>query len=245
MEPEKKKEVRTETRLSAIESGIKEIREQLEKIAKKLNKAETREKEQMNKIINIENICSECATMKTEIEEIRIKNEELKVRINTIEDKLRWQEKRKIRNKIEIFGIPKRDNESVNQIAVELARSAKVTLAENEIAESYRVIGKDGIGKQLVIKLKELNKKNEILKAMKIKKARLKDIKEQPENKLIFVNEMITQEAKKILYHTKIEARKRNWFRTWIYAGTFHLLMEENGRQIRLEKEEQLITLLK
>lgn len=245
MEPEKKKEVRTETRLSAIESGIKEIREQLDKIAKKLNKAETREKEQMNKIINIENICSECAAMKTEIEEIRNKNEDLKVRINTIEDKLRWQEKRKIRNKIEIFGIPKRDNESVNQIAVELARSAKVTLAENEIAESYRVIGKDGIGKQLVIKLKELNKKNEILKAMKIKKPRLKDIKEQPENKLIFVNEMITQEAKKIFYHTKIEARKRNWFRTWIYAGTVHLLMEEKGRQIRLENEEQLITLLK
>lgn len=245
MEPEKKKEVRTETRLSAIESGIKEIREQLDKIAKKLNKAETREKDQINKIINIENICSECAAMKTEIEEIRNKNEELKVRINTIEDKLRWQEKRKIRNKIEIFGIPKRDNESVNQIAVELARSAKVTLAENEIAESYRVIGKDGIGKQLVIKLKELNKKNEILKAMKIKKPRLKDIKEQPENKLIFVNEMITQEAKKIFYHTKIEARKRNWFRTWIYAGTVHLLMEEKGRQIRLENEEQLITLLK
>lgn len=80
---------------------------------------------------------------------------------------------------------------------------------------------------------------------MKIKKPRLKDIKEQPENKLIFVNEMITQEAKKIFYHTKIEARKRNWFRTWIYAGTVHLLMEENGRQIRLEKEDQLITLLK
>lgn len=238
-------DMRTETRLSSIESGIKEIRDQLEKITKKLTKAEAREKEQLDKIINIENICSECTAMKLELEEVRIKNVELTGKVKVLEEKMQWQERKQIRNNIEIFGVPKRDNEQINKIVIGLAQSAKVTLNENDIEDSYRVTGKDGTGKQLVVKLKDLQKKNEILKAMKLKKPRLKDIKEQPENKIIFVNEMITREAKKIFYHTKIEARNRSWFKTWIYAGTVHLLMEEKGRQIKIENEEQLVTLLK
>lgn len=239
-----KKEKRLETRMSAIESGLHEIKEQLGIITKKLSKAETREKEQTDRIIKIENLCMECTAIRKELDEMKVENRDLKMRVNMLERKSRVQDKIKIRNSVEIYGIPKRSNENPRKIIIEIARSANVDLEDDDFEESYRVSSADGSGKQLVAKFKSRDKKTALIKAMKIKRPRLKDINEQPENKFIYVNEMITKDTKRVLYLTKIEAKNRNWFKTWIYAGDVYLLLEEKGNQIKIENEDDLKILI-
>lgn len=80
---------------------------------------------------------------------------------------------------------------------------------------------------------------------MKNKKPRLSDINRQPENKYIYVNEMLTKEMKQILYKAKQEVIRKKWYKIWIYAGDVYILQEENGRKIKIENLEQLETLLR
>lgn len=240
-----KKETRTETRMNAIETGIKEIKEQLERLSKKLTRSETKEKEQMDRIIKIESICTEYIELKKEMNEMKIKNIDLQNKVTKLEEDQRWRERNKIKNMIEIYGIPKQDGEIPKKIITQLARSAKVELGENDIEECYRVSARDGTAKQIVAKLKEYAKKSELTKAMKNKKPRLSDINRQPENKYIYVNEMLTKEMKQILYKAKQEVIRRKWYKIWIYAGDVYILQEENGRKIKIENLEQLETLLR
>lgn len=240
-----KKETRTEARMSGIETGIKEIKDSLGNITRKLLKFEESVKEQTDRIIKIEEICIEYAEMKKELDEVKAENRALKNRMNMVEEKIRWKEKIEIKNKAEIFGIPKRINENPKEIVVRLARAAKVEIREEDMQECFRVKARDETQRQIVIEFKSYEKKAELVKAIKTKKLRLKDVQEQPENKFIYVNEMLTREVKQILYMTKQEAKNKGWYRVWIYAGEVYVLMEEKGRQINIKNLEQLEILLK
>lgn len=59
-----KRDTRIETRMQAIELGVKEIKEQLGIITKKLNKAENKEKENTDRMKKIEEICEQYAELK-------------------------------------------------------------------------------------------------------------------------------------------------------------------------------------
>lgn len=240
-----RKEVRVETRMSAIELGIKEIKEQLDRISKKLSKAESKEKEQTERIIKIENICLEYNEMRKEINEIKIQNIDLKKKITKLEENARWEEKKKNKKMLEIYGIPRKNGENPKDIVIRLGRSAKVAITENDLEESYRVQSKDGNGKQVVAKFRQYEKKAEFLKAMKEKRPRLSDINENPENKLIYVNEKLTAENKRILYVIKEEAKQRKWHKVWVYAGEVYLMQEDKGRNIKIENLEQMEVLIK
>lgn len=240
-----KRDTMIETRMQAIELGVKEIKEQLGIITRKLNKAENKEKENTDRMKKIEEICEQYAELKKDMNEVRMQNRELKQKINKMEESTRWQERRKLKNNIEIYGIPERKNENIQEIITNLAKSAKVDISERDIEESYRVKVKTGEGRQIVVKFKRYEEKTKMIKAMKIKKPRLIDIKENPENKLIYVNEMLTKETKAVLYQSKLEARSRKWHKVWIYAGEVYIQMEEESRQIKVENIEQLEILVK
>lgn len=240
-----KKETRTETRMSAIELGIKEIKHQLERLTKKLDKAEEREKEQMNKIIGIENTCKQYNELRKELDEVKSENRSLIERIMRIEDNQRRSEKEKLKNTLEIFGIQKKACENPREIVTQLIKSAKVPLSEDDLVECYRAKTRDGTDKQIIVKVKSHATKAEIVKAMKVKRPRLSDINMQPENKLIYVNEMLTKETKFILYNAKKEATARQWHKVWVYAGDVYILQEEKGQGIKIENKHQLETLLK
>lgn len=245
MPESEKRDTRADTRMQAIEIGLREIKEQLGLITVKLNKAENKQKENTERMKKIEEICELYAELKRDVNEVRIQNMELKEKVRKMEEHSRWQEKKKIKNNVEIFGIPERNNENIREIITNLAKTAKVDITERDVEECYRVKVKAGEGKQIVIKFRRYEEKAKLIKAMKVKRPRLIDIKEHPENKLIFVNEMLTKEAKALLYQTKLEARNRKWFKVWVYAGDVFIQLEEKSQQIRLENFEQLEILIK
>lgn len=236
---------RIDTKINSIESGIAEIKEQLSTIIKKQNKAENKCKEQAGKIDRIEEICNEYMILKEELEELKSENVILKRKISEIQMYCTKLKKEELKNKIEIYGIPQTEMENLNQLVIELAKEAKVELQLSEIEECYRPKATGNIDKQIIVKFKGQEKKSKILKAMKGLKPRLKNLKMQPENKKIFVNEALTYETKKLLYQTKLEARTKEWYKIWIYAGDVYIKLEEKGKEIKIQDEESLITLLK
>lgn len=176
---------------------------------------------------------------------MKSENRCLNERITKLEEKQRWDEKNKIKNTLEIFGIQKQAGENPKEIVTRLIQSGKMTLKENDLLECYRAKTRDGADKQIIVKVKDFATKSEIVKAMKTRKPRLSDINMQPENKMIYVNEMLTREAKFILYNIKREAIMRQWYKVWVYAGDVYVLQEEKGRKIKIENRQQLDILIK
>lgn len=163
-----------------------------------------------------------------------------------MERKIEQEQINKKRNMIEIQGIPRKDKEDISTIVIRLAEHAKINLEKEEMENCFRPRNEQtGREKPIVVTFKEKEMRDKIMKAMKMSRPRLGNIKMEPENKMIFINEALIPERKKLLFQTKQEARTRNWFRVWTYAGAIFVLIEEKGKNIRLESEEELEILIK
>lgn len=237
---------RIEQRITAMESILKEIKEQMNDLSKKGNTIEKKITEQGVKINKIEEICEGCKALKSEIDNIKVSNIQLKKRVNEMERKIEQEEINKKRNTIEIYGIPEKDKEDINNIVTRLADHAKVNLKKVDIEKCYRPRkGTNGREKPIVVSFKEKDTRDKIIKAMKVSKPRLGNINMEPENKMVFINEALIPERKRLLFQAKQEARVRNWYRVWTYAGAIFVLIEEKGKNIKIESEQELEILLK
>lgn len=237
---------RIEQRITAMESILKEIKDQVDNLSKKGITIEKKITEQGVKINKIEEICVGCKALKSEIDNIKVSNIQLKKRVNEMERKIEQEEINKKRNTIEIYGIPEKDKEDINNIVKRLADHAKVNLKKEDIEKCYRPRkGINGREKPIVVSFKEKDTRDKIIKAMKVSKPRLGNINMEPENKMVFINEALIPERKRLLFQAKQEARVRNWYRVWTYAGAIFVLIEEKGKNIKIESEQELEILIK
>lgn len=235
---------RTETRLSTIDSNLAEIKEQLKNIVKKINAVENKVSGQTEKLAKIEGICTLCEKMNEDMNAIKAENRCLKDRVKAIEKQLDIEQKLKKRKDIEIHGIPDMINENLPDIINKLAGAAKVTVGKDEIEECFRVKATDGRTRPITIKFRSAITRDKILKALKFAKLRLGDINKSPENKKIFANEALIPSRKRLLFMTKEASKEKNWIKIWSYAGDIYVITEQNGRPIKLEREEDLEILL-
>lgn len=243
--PDEGKPKRAEARMTMIESGIEEIKEQLDTILRKQVKAESKGKDQAEQIDRIEKICIEFAKMKTDLETVKAENLVLKKKIGEIQNYCLKQKREETRKSIEIFGIPSEGADDIKKAVFDLAKEAKVELKDDDIEKCFRLKSRDNRDRQIMLKLKSADKRNEILKAMKNRKPDLSILKKQPERRKIFFNEALIPEAKRLLYLAKTEVKNRKWIKAWAYAGEIYVLMEQNGNRIKINDEDELATLTK
>lgn len=236
---------RVETRLTRIESLLKELKEQLTGIAKKTNRIENRLEEQERKLSNIEEVCKECQNWKEQCDQLKVDNIDIKNKLRKIEEGLDRQEIKKRMNTLEIYGIPKKENEGPMEVVKKIGNKLKINIQETDIEECYRARDFNGREKPITVKFKEQHIRSKLMKAVKEKNLRLGDVNMEPENKKVFVNEALIPKRKRLLYMVKNEARGRNWKAVWTYKGDIFLKMEENGQQIKVNNEEELEILIK
>lgn len=241
----KKRNNTTDATASKMEERFKEIKDQLEQINKKLNKAENRDKETRKKFLKIDEVLSEISEMKSLINKIMAENQTLKNKIKTLENDNKSQRLQRIKDEIEIHGIAPEMNENVTEITKDLLVSVNLPINKGDIKECFRPISKDNRIKPIRVKLTSIDMKNKIVKRMKEAKPRLANLGKSPENKKMYVNEAQLPETKRLLYKVKEVIKSKSWNKAWIYAHNVFLLMEENGNQIKIENEEDLENLLK
>lgn len=228
-----------------LRKDIKDIKDQLVAITKQLKSVDKKVNEQADKINRIEEVCKECKNMRQEMKELQAENLIFKMKIKNIELYQEKQQIKKKRNWLEIYGIPAIEKESRVGILIDLAKEAKVRISEEDIEEEYRAKAVNGKERPIAIKMKNAQIRDNLVKQIKKIKPRLKNIGMEPENRYIFVNEALIPSRKNLLYKVKGEARDRNWKSVWTYKGDIYIKKEENGVQIRIETEDDLITLIK
>lgn len=238
-------EARANKEEETMKKDIKEIKDQLLNIIKQLKSVEKKVNDQADKIHSIGEICQECINTRQEINELKSENTQFKRKIREIELHLEQQEIKKKRNMIEIYGVAAKENENRVKIVCDLARVAKVNITKEDIEEEFRAKAIHGKDKPITVKFKSAQNRDLLIKNLKKIKPRLGDIGLEPENKMVFINEALIPTRKRLLFKVKGEARDRRWKGVWTYKGDIYIRLEENGVQVKIETEEDLITLIK
>lgn len=229
----------------SIESSLKAISEQLETINKKLNKAENRDKEYSQRIQKIEDNVKELLELKRELNVVKSENIYLKERIKNMEHQTKIMRARKLKKSIEIHGIPAIEYANLKDAIIKLADSANVKISEDEITECFIPKSRGNRQKPVIVKFASLEKKNMILRALKIKKPSLGDIGKKPESKKVYINDVQLPEIKRLLFKTKEQLVLNGWKKAWIYANDVYIQRSEKEPNIKIESEEELLALIK
>lgn len=235
-------EPRVETRLGKIESLLKELKEQMGGIGKKTTKIETKITEQEKQLNRIEDFCDEFEKWKEEVKVLKAENLSMKNKLSQLENEMDRQEIRKKRNTLEIFGIPKIQNETLTEVVKQIAAEVKIEINNEEIEECYRASDYQGRERPITLKLKNASDRDKLIKAVKAAKLRLGQINRQPENKKIYVNEALIPKKKQLLYKTKNASKDKQWI-VWTYKGEIYVKRSPNENQIKIANEEELVLL--
>lgn len=236
-------EQRVETRLAKIESLLKELKDQLGSIGRKTSKIENKILEQERQLTKIEDFCNECEKWKETVNTLQAENQIIRKKLNDLEKEIDTQEIKKRRNTVEIFGVPKMQNENLKDVISQIAAEVKVDIVKEEIEECYRAGDIQGRERPITIKFKNISTRDKLVKAVKVSKLRLGQIKRQPENKKIYINEALIPKKKQLLYKTKNEAKDRQW-KVWTYKGEVYVKRSVNEPQIKISNEEELLLIL-
>lgn len=234
---------RTDTRLASIENMVKEIKEQMGNVMKKITKIENKITEQSKKIEGLEDLCQASIEMKNEINAIKAEGIYMRKKINELElqgDRRLIKEKRR---DIEIYGIPRAQNENCKSLIIKISEAAKVKLEDGDIESCFRPNDYENRQKPIAVRFKTEKIRDTILKEAKRAKLRLGSIGLEPENRKLYVNEALISKRKKLLYLVKEEARKEKWVAVWTFKGAIFIKRTENDPQIKIETEEELMTI--
>lgn len=236
---------RAEGKLIGIENSLKEIKDQLEALCKKVNRMDDKVIAQGKMMEKIEEIRQSNRSIEEGLNELKAENKQLKTRIAKIEKGAEIQAMKERRNQVEIAGVPVKVNEKPEELILNLAREAKVEVQKKDIESCYRIKSREGRDGPIIIKFKESRKRDTVMKELKNRRPTLEMINMEPTQRKIYINESLTPNAKSILYRAKIAAREKGWNRVWTYAGTVYLKIEREGTQIKIESLEEMEILLK
>lgn len=229
-----------EERITGIETILNEIRDRLGKIESKTEKIERKITEQNRTIIKMEELIQSFGQVKEEMNQMRIKNSELMKRISAMEKNEDYKEKKIVRNKVEIIGIPKAQTENVLDIIKQIADETALKVSGEDIVSCYRERDKAGKEGCIIAEFKSTRLRDNLLKEVKKKRLKLKHLKQIPGERNVYVNEVITRRTKEVYYHAKKLVQEKRWSKIWIYAGIVFIKQEAEGNQIKIESMEEL-----
>lgn len=245
MPKESARNTRNNATENTLENTLDEIKEQLDNMSKRMVKIEDKVTTQGKIMKKLEEVIEQNKELANDMQEMKQSNDKLKERIKSLEKEAEAKINRERRKQIEIIGIPYKADERAQDIMIRLALTAKVEIEAKDIDKTFRLKPRPNGESTIIVEFKDVRKRDITIKELKKIKPRLEMLNMEPKNKNIYINESISARAKNILYRVKKEAYERKWYRVWTYSGVVYLKMEKEGRQIKIETEEEMETLLK
>lgn len=235
----------TRSSANGVENSLKDIKEQLENMNKKIAKIEEKITTQARTMNKLEDIIELNRIMSEHIKTLQADNIQLKTRVLNLEKETEKKIYKERRNQIEIIGIPQNANEKIEELLIKLTTEAKVEVERKDIEKAFRIKSKAGKEPPIIIEFKEARMRDNVIKELKRLKPKTDILRMEPKGRNIYINESLSPKTKNILYRVKKAAYENKWNKVWTYAGIVHLKMEREGVQIKIETIEELETLLK
>lgn len=151
------------------------------------------------------------------ISSLQKENDELKQKVKTLEEAIDSADQYSRRNCLRITGIPATENESTDEIVINLARDIGVPLEIHDIDRSHR-LGRQAFGNEpsprprdIVVKFSTYRMRAKFYKARVLTKSR--------GHRGVYVNEHLTKARSKLLYHARCRVKSKQLKSAWSFDG--------------------------
>lgn len=219
------------------DSALQTITEKLDQIIKTLGLQDDR-------ILKIEQTLQNHLSLQTDVDSLKAECRTLKESIQELKLVNRKADLYKNRNKFELTGIPRTENESLHQIIKNLADSLSISVADNEIKDIFRKKDSARGPGSIIVQLTTVDKRNKLLQLARGRKFTLEDVRVTGNTKGIFLNVPLLPELKRVLYQARQVQALQNWHRVWVYGAEIYVRIEEQGKPIKVNSLDELSILL-
>lgn len=142
------------------------------------------------------------------------------------------EKQRLLKNNVSIFGIGRSDGENLLQIAITVFNKIGCAVADNQIANCYRINGNNV--NIIIVKLTDYELKQKILKE-KSKKAvtagEIINCNSDAAGTIIYINNHVTPFFGKLLHEGRKAVKNGEMHSCWLNSFGCQMKMEENGKQ--------------
>ncbi|CAG9115490.1 unnamed protein product [Plutella xylostella] len=176
---------------------------------------------------------------------------DLKAAVSILQENARNTEQRALKNEIEVIGVPETENEGLQHLAILVSKKMGVDLSESDIDTVFRAGPRRSTlssnlpatinyPRPLVVKLVRHAKRNEIIKASKIRKnLNSEGIAQGPVAKM-YVNERLTKENRLLFREARTRAHNYNFRYCWTRDGSIYIKKADGRPAIHIKSQEDL-----
>lgn len=154
-----------------------------------------------------------------EVMTLRNDNEQLRTKLHNIESNMDAKKQNELDHNFIINGIKEYENEDLNKIVTEIANIMNVELTESDIVSATRTATsnvKSGLPKTIIVRLKDKNKRELILKNKK-------NLRQTNNDRPIFITEQLTTRRQFILKKARDIKRKKLIEFVWVKNGNIFM----------------------
>lgn len=206
----------------------KELGKSLNSVHEKLDNNAYLIKQQTDRI-------TECLT---QIEKLKEENALLKKQLNDTQLQLDEHDQYGRRNTVELYGIPEKANEDATEIVINVGKALGMDINREMIDVSHRLkkpTGRNDGG--IIVKFVRRTDKEELVRRRKVKRDLNTTNIGFPTNDVIYINQSLTPNRRKIYGAARRLKKERNYAYLWIdNAGNIKLRKQESDRYVYILK---------
>ena len=175
-----------------------------------------------------------------ELKQVRSENQILKIRIESLEQKINTQEQREKQKNLIVAGVPDQPDEDTRKATIKILTALKVNINKEDIKEVYR-IGKQKENRTIMLKLEKPRNKQEILNRVRETKGiKVQECGLQGENKNIYFNEDLTKQNQQLFKKARDYRKGKNYKSVYCLNGKIYLRKNDREKPIHISSEEDL-----
>ncbi|CAH1154603.1 unnamed protein product [Phaedon cochleariae] len=193
----------------------------------------------------IKKVQEENKTLKKENTKLKEKQTEMEKDLHYIKTKLNQEEQRKLKNSMEISGIPPAPDHK--QTILKIGALMKIPLQENDILNVRKTYIKTGGINSITVDFRNAITREKLLTQCKenIRKKEFLDTNKigiPGEKKIVYLNEALTPETRYLFSQAK-KLKQRNYKYVWMKDGVVYVRKSEVDRAIRIRFIEDVLKL--
>lgn len=223
--------------LKEVKQGMSEMKDEQKnmlKEIKELKKSQTFiSKQYDDMLVSNQRIEEENKEIKKVVTEVQAERRKIEERLRNVEQYTR-------KNKVEICGIPKIENEDLEDAVTQVAQKLSVNLVKNDIEVAHRLHAEEGKTPNLIVSFANRKKRDEMYTNRYKAQISSKEIVPCRSAQRIYVNESLSPYYKHLLYECKKEAKAKSYKYCWFLKNKVLLRKSDGANVIAIHNVEQL-----
>lgn len=171
---------------------------------------------------------------------------ELKASIRVMQDAQDNHEQHRVRNEIELIGLPEEPNESLHHVIALVANKIGMNIKDEDVDEVFRMGPRQGKkpsalqDRPIVVRMVRHTLKRDFLKSAKGRRNLTSEGIVTGTSKNIYINERLTRKNRLLFRDCRLRAKEEGYRFCWTNEGSVYIRKQEKAPAVAIKNHEDL-----